>query len=88
MGELADYYIDQEIGRNLDIKIHDIELTFQNLEWSTKDGRKIPIKDMEDNHLLNSASMMKRNGHGKHIIYLRLMEEIKKRKLQEVLKHG
>lgn len=29
--------------------------------WTTKDGREIPIKDMDDQHLLNAARMIYRN---------------------------
>ena len=30
--------------------------------WRTKDGIKIPIKDMDDNHLANALKFCERNG--------------------------
>jgi hypothetical protein len=30
--------------------------------WVTKDGREVPIKEMEDEHLLNTIRMLRRKG--------------------------
>ena len=32
--------------------------------WITKDGRKIPVSEMTDSHLLNSLRMLLRGGNG------------------------
>lgn len=45
--------------------------------WKTKDGREIPIKDMERLHLMRTINLIKRKTHHEHPAakeYIRLMQ--------------
>jgi hypothetical protein len=34
-----------------------------DIQWTTKDGARIPIKDMSDNHLKNVLNMLEKASH-------------------------
>lgn len=48
MGDMADYYIEQQIGDEFARP----QVTRESI-WTTATGRRVAIKDMEDSHLLN-----------------------------------
>lgn len=62
MGDIADYYRDQELEMEFNPPkswTDDGKYTF----WRTRDGSKIHLKDMTTSHIKNSIAMIKRN-HG------------------------
>lgn len=38
--------------------------------WTTKEGEKIPVQKMDDQHLINSIKMMERNFHKRKSVML------------------
>lgn len=52
-----------------------------NPTWRTRDGRVIPIKDMENSHLINSIWMLIKNGKTRAQWYLPLLDEAAKRQI-------
>ena len=71
MGDMADYY------RDFEDDFYDE--SYEEMTWVTREGKEIKIKDMNLNHLVNTAKMLKRENLSKTYEYLRIIEEIKKR---------
>jgi hypothetical protein len=90
MGEMADYFYDLAMREYLfdefnedDVDIYD-EYQKGLLCWSTKDGDDILIKDMTDNHIINSKNLLEKAVYNdtEILTWIKIFnEEINKRKL-------
>lgn len=45
-----------------------------SIYWKTKDGREIPIKDMDNNHLVNTLKMLQKHYEREDFIYNNLLD--------------
>ncbi len=65
MGDIADYYLDSMcknlIYEGYDDDIESTPILSNESIWTTREGKRIKIKDMEDAHLLNSIRMINRD---------------------------
>lgn len=77
MGEMADYYLEQEL---LDGIMDDQEKITRVSKWLTKDGRLIAIRDMSNSHLINLTKLLN-NKIGFDNWLIALEREQKRRKL-------
>ena len=50
------------------------------IQWRTKDGRMIPIKDMTDTHLLNALRMLRRRDEFDELGYEAMLDSIDSRR--------
>jgi len=56
MGEMADYYKEQQIGDEFYVDESGPTATV----WVTREGQRIPVKDMTDVHLVNTIRYLRR----------------------------
>lgn len=82
MGDISDYYMFQEIGDDIDSTPTKI---FPKV-WKTKDGKKIHITDMTDEHLINSMNMLNRGAPQNEIWFDVLKSEAMRRKIKSPIK--
>ena len=65
MGDMADYYMEMGMLEELDISfkadrvISDYDSGL--LTWTTRDGKKLNIKDMTDDHVKNVLNMLNKS---------------------------
>lgn len=45
-----------------------------SIYWKTKDGREIPIKDMDNHHLTNTLKMLQKHYEREDFIYNNLLD--------------
>jgi len=69
MGDMAEYYGNDDF---LDLDNEDDELDDDEfMEWKTRDGRLMNIKDMEDAHLTNTIRFLAARGAAVNLAVLR-----------------
>ena len=73
MGDIADYYRNQELDKEFNY--------YQRIEepiWTCKDGTQIAISDMTNNHIINAINMVNHNLTSKKSFQI-LAKELKNR---------
>lgn len=59
MGDMADDWFEHELLQQL-AREGELSHRFDNDEWTTSDGRVIPLSEMTENHLRNTIRFIKR----------------------------
>lgn len=59
MGDIADYYILQMISTEFPEEINH-SVVVEHI-WTCRNGEKIPVSKMTDNHLINTLNMLNKN---------------------------
>ncbi len=75
MGEMADYYLEQELD-NLESNWYPAP----ELRWTTKDGDSIPVSKMTKSHLKNTIKLLKRRKEDADFWIAIFEDELKERK--------
>lgn len=57
MGDMADYYREQELFWGMEDQ-DDLEPLSRESIWTTKDKQRIPVYQMKDSHLLNTIRVL------------------------------
>lgn len=84
MGDLSDYYFATSgIDELIDAQMTEEVKQRQREIWTTRDGREIPIRQMEETHLLNSLRQIRAQGiKVGHHVHDALAAEVKRRGLE------
>ena len=61
MGEMSDYYLDQDMSNGEADDFADTRLNSEH-HWRTNDGRFLSIRGMADSHLNNTIAFLERKG--------------------------